>query len=78
MKLCSQEGCSKSGVYKHKGKNERYCERHMKPLMYIKHSNKCNHFGCEKDSDYNYDIYDRPLLCVDHKLDGMIPLCKRK
>lgn len=80
IKSCSEEGCSKTGIYKHKGRKKKYCGFHMKPLMYIKHSKKCNHFGCksEKISNYHYNYYNKPILCVEHKLDGMICLDKIK
>jgi hypothetical protein len=33
---------------------------------------KCQETGCYKSPSYNYDGEDKPVYCVEHKMDEMI------
>lgn len=75
-RVCQHENCnSHSLIYGLEGGKVEFCKDH-KPATYVNLICRCKEKGCPKSRLYNFDGKP-PILCADHKKDGMINVKRR-
>lgn len=69
--------CTKRALFGEPGGVKLYCKDHSSPLMVDLQKPRCQIEGCAGNPRFNVPGQTRPILCGNHKMEGMVCVIKR-